>query len=99
MWSLEKALKVNVVIAKVNAIIGHNVNKKIGTFSARIFFQLLTRRCRLPRRIYVSVTEGMIGPENGLPPVQRQPIIWTNIPVSSIEPLGTNFREIWIKIL
>ena len=35
---------------------------------------------------------------NGLSPVWRQAITWTNADLLSIRPLGTNFSEIWIKI-
>ena len=87
MWSLEKAFKVNVVIAQVNAIIGHSVNYEIRHVFCEILFsyKLIDADCR----IYMSITDGMIGPENGLPLVQRQRIFWTNIAASSIEPLGT----------
>ena len=39
-----------------------------------------------------------IGSDNGLSPGQRQAIIWTNAGILLIEPLGTNFSEILIKI-
>ena len=39
-----------------------------------------------------------IGSGNGLSPVRRQAITWTNVDFLSIGPLGTNFSEIWIKI-
>ena len=39
-----------------------------------------------------------IGSDNGLSPGQRQAIFWTNAGILLIEPLGTNFSEIWIKI-
>ena len=35
---------------------------------------------------------------NGLSPVRRQAITWTNIGLLSIWLLGTNFSEIWIEI-
>ena len=40
-----------------------------------------------------------IGSDNGLSPIRRQAIIWTNAGILSIEPLGTNFSENWTKIL
>ena len=40
----------------------------------------------------------IIGPDIGLLPGRRQPIIWTNAGILLIEPLGTNFSEILIKI-
>ena len=40
-----------------------------------------------------------IGSDNGLSPIRRQAITWTNAGLLSIEPLGTNFSEIWIEIL
>ena len=39
-----------------------------------------------------------IGSDNGLSPIRWQAIIWTNAGLLSIEPLGTNFIEILIKI-
>ena len=40
----------------------------------------------------------IIGSDNGLWPVRRQAITWTNADILSIRPLGTNFSEIQIKI-
>ena len=40
-----------------------------------------------------------IGSDNGLSPEQRQAIIWTNVGILLIEPLGANFSEISIEIL
>ena len=48
-------------------------------------------------RIHASVT--IIGSDNGLLPDRHQVITWTNAGILLIGPLGTNFREIWIKIL
>ena len=39
------------------------------------------------------------GSDNGLSPGRRQAIIWTNVGILSVESLGTNISEIWIKIL
>ena len=39
-----------------------------------------------------------IGSDNGLSPVRRQAITWTNTDSLSIEPLETNFSEFWPKI-
>ena len=41
----------------------------------------------------------IIGSDNGLSPGRRQAIIWTNAGILFIEPLGTNFSEIFIEIL
>ena len=41
----------------------------------------------------------IIGSDNGLSPVRRQAIIWTNAGILLIRPLGTNFSEMWIEIL
>ena len=40
----------------------------------------------------------IIGPNNGLSPGRCQAIIWTNVGILSIGPLGTNFSEILIWI-
>ena len=39
-----------------------------------------------------------IGSDNGLSPGRRQAIIWTNVGILLIRPLGTNFSEILIEI-
>ena len=38
------------------------------------------------------------GSDNGLSPGRRQAIIWTNAGILSIEPLGTDFTEIFFQI-
>ena len=40
----------------------------------------------------------IIGSDNGVSPGRRQAIIWTNAGILLIGPLGTNFKEILIKI-
>ena len=39
----------------------------------------------------------IIGSDNGLSPGRRQAIIWTNVGILLIGPLGTNFSEILIE--
>ena len=47
----------------------------------------------------VNVSElGSIGSGNGLSPVRRQAITWTNVELLLIRPLGTHLSEIRIKI-
>ena len=41
----------------------------------------------------------IIGSDNGLSPGRRQAIIWTNVAILLIEPLGTNFSDILIEII
>ena len=48
--------------------------------------------------MYASVNWVSIGSDNGLAPVRRQAITWTNADLLSIGPLGTYLSEIWIKI-
>ena len=40
----------------------------------------------------------IIGSDNGLSPIRRQTIIWTNAGILLIRTLGTNFSEILIQI-
>ena len=47
---------------------------------------------------YASVNSIIIGSDNGLSPGQRQAIIWTNIGILWIGPLGRNLNEILIAI-
>ena len=57
-------------------------------------YQLISADCH----IYASVNLVSIGSDNGLSPMRRQAITWTNACLLSIEPLGTNFSEVLIKI-
>ena len=45
-----------------------------------------------------SVKHTIIGSDNGLLPIRRQAIIWTNVAILSIGPQGTYFSEILFKI-
>ena len=60
------------------------------------------KRQARPRWTYVrrsSVTPDLsIGSDNGLSPVRRQNIIWTNFVLMSIKPLGMIFSQILYKI-
>ena len=42
-------------------------------------------------RMHASVNYNISGADNGLAPVRRQTIIWTNGDLLSVLPLGTNF--------
>ena len=48
-------------------------------------------------RIYASVNWANIASGNGLPPVRRQTITWTNADLLPIVPLGKNSSEIRVK--
>ena len=49
-------------------------------------------------RIYASVNWISIGLGNGLSSIRHQATTWTNAYLFSIEPIGTNSSEIWMKI-
>ena len=49
-------------------------------------------------RIYASMSRVSFGYDYGLSPIRHQAIILTNAGLLSIEPLGTSFSEILIKI-
>ena len=49
-------------------------------------------------RMYASVKHISIDSDNGLSPGRHQAIIWTNVRILLIGPLGTNFSEIVIEI-
>ena len=51
-----------------------------------------------PNDPYASLNWVIIGLDNGLSPVRRQAIIWTNAGILLIGPLGTNFSAILIGI-
>ena len=56
----------------------------------------LTHRGRVTHTCVVNL--GHIGSDNGLSPVRRQAITWTNFGILLIGPLGTNFNEMLIEI-
>ena len=49
-------------------------------------------------RIYALATKAIIGSDNGLLPVRREAIIWTNAGILLIWPSWTNFNEMLIEI-
>ena len=51
----------------------------------------------LPGAAY-AVNWVIIGSDNGLSPIRRQAILWTNSGLLWIGPLGTNFNEILLKV-
>ena len=51
----------------------------------------------LEYRIYALVNYVSIGSGNGVWPVRRQAITWTNVALLSIRPLDTKFSDIWNK--
>ena len=57
---------------------------------------LLTHWSRVTHKCVSNVT--IIGSDNGLSPVRRQTIIWTNAGILLIAPSETNFSEIFIEI-
>ena len=61
-----------------------------------VFKYLLTHWGRVTR-ICVSKVSITVS-DNGLSPDRRQAIIWTNVGILLIGPLGTNFSEILIEI-
>ena len=62
-----------------------------------ISFRPLTHWGRVTHICVSKLT--IIGSDNGLSPVRRQAIIWTNAGLLLIGPLGTDFSEILIEIL
>ena len=61
-------------------------------------FMLLINSSPHVPHICASVNWASIGPGNGLSPVRRQAITWTNTDLLSIGPLGTNYRGIGFRI-
>ena len=77
--------------------------KHVRTSKTRIF--LCNTGFRLTLTHWVRVTHicvdnlTIIGSDNGLSPGRRQAIIWTNVGILLVEPLGTNFSEILIEVI
>ena len=64
-----------------------------------IDLELLTSLTHWGRVMHKCVSnQAIIGSDNGLLPGRCQAIIWTNVGILSIGPLGTNFSEILIEI-
>ena len=79
----------------------HNCGSSSFVFATIILFVYLplTLLTHWGRVTHICVVElVVIGSDNGLSPVRRQAVIWTNVGISLIGPLGTNFSEILIGI-
>ena len=77
----------------------HKIHFKIPAAKWHPFCSGLNALTHLPQcRIYASMNWTSIGSDNGLSYIRRLAIISTNAGLLSIEPLGTNFSEILIKI-
>ena len=64
--------------------------------SEMILTELYTHRGRVTHICVSKII--IIGLDNGLSPGQRQAIIWTNVGLLLIGPLGINFSEILIEM-
>ena len=66
------------------------------TGTIKVVLYPLTHRGRVT---HICISKlASIGSDNGLSPGWRQAIIWTNVGILLIGPLGTNFSEILIEI-
>ena len=74
------------------------LNQRTLSFKAILQEHITSQQCRLThwgRVTQISVSEfTIIGSDNGLLPIWRQAIIWTNAGLLLIQTLGTNFSEI-----
>ena len=61
-------------------------------------WDVITHPCPIFNGIYALLNWVIIGSDNGLSPVRRQAIIWTNAEILLIGPPETIFNEILIKI-
>ena len=83
-----------------------NMKRHLSQPTAVVSFFVLIIKLRLnlrnplrPSDAYICVSKIIIiGPDNGLWPSRRQPIIWTYAGILLIGPLGTNFSDILIEI-
>ena len=64
-----------------------------------VYFMYIVSKICFISIAYASVNLVINGSGNGLAPVRRQAITWTNAALSSIGLLGTSFNEIWIWFL
>ena len=89
-------LSVNVRCFSPKYLLRHPIDILWGTNWVFLWFHTLTHWGRVTHICVSKLT--IIGSNNGLSPGRRQAIIWTNDGKLLIEPLGTNFNEILIKI-
>ena len=89
-------ITVNVLI--VFPSVGHTLKSTEAFRSNLKYFPRTFTHLPLVPPIYASVNWVSICSDNGLLPIRRQVIIWTNAGLLSIGPLGTKFSEILIKI-
>ena len=93
---LSAIITVNVLI--VFPSVGHTLKSTEAFRSNLKYFPRTFTHLPLVPPIYASVNWVSICSDNGLSPIRRQVIIWTNAGLLSIGPLGTKFSEILIKI-
>ena len=73
--------------------------KLIGVFISVCIVNLNTHNSLRPDDAYICASKlNIIDSDNGLSPVRRQAITWTNARISMIWPSGIYFSEIWLKI-
>ena len=70
--------------------------RHLGSAASLQWWNVLTHWGRVTHICVGDLT--IIGSDDGLSPVRRQAIIWTNAGILLIEPLGTNFNEILVEI-
>ena len=76
-------------------LIKSSVPEQNGSYFADSIFECIF----FNKDIYASMNWVITGPDNGLSPVRRQAITWTNAGLLLIGILGTYFGEIWNGIL
>ena len=85
----------------LHGFIAYNSQCKLWLTHARKKFKCTSSRTLLThwgRMTHICVSKlNIIGSDNGLSPVRRQAIIWTNAGMLLIRPLGTTFSEILIE--
>ena len=91
-YSLRKNINIPVYMDKI-----YHENIVKGMACLCWFIDRLTHWGRVTHICVSDLT--IIGSDNGLSPGRRQAIIWTNVWILLIGPLGTNFSEILIEIL
>ena len=64
----------------------------------QIYSNLIEIAARAAQSVYLGYQRNSLRPNDGLSPIRRQAIIWTNAGILLIWPLGTNFSEIFIEI-
>ena len=97
-WVRDTQISVHMTSCEILKIVFTSTNISLCLYMIQWEGRVEDQRIGAEWRIYASVNYIIIGSDNGLSPVRRQPITWTSDGLLSIKPRGTHFSEFLFQI-